>query len=198
MDMAVMAGRRVGILIVALLLGSGLTLPAGPNAGQGGGKGGKKRAERVVEKPVVVPPRFLKRLEAANGTNRSLSGDEIEAVRKALGRMHKDVAAARTEFGKVGSAATGLTPDEVIGALPVPGGSLSPVDRLITDKAAKQGKRLSSEAVSDLRAALRDYGITLDEVRDEMIADLAEAVDLRKSQIEDILPEDGFPGMLSQ
>jgi hypothetical protein len=157
-----------------------------------------QRPQRQGEPPVVVPPRFVRKLELANGKNRSLTADEMEGVRRAFREAHQELGKLRGVFVRDAASITGLKPEEVAGAFPETSGDLGRVDTVLAEKAAKAGKRLESEDLASLREALRDYAHERDALRDDLVAAIAKAVDLRKSEVDDLLPEDGFPGRVGR
>ena len=185
--------------LVAWMLSAGL-MSAAPNGKAAPAKPvkGANRASRVVDPPVEVPPRFIRKLELANGKNRSLTGDELAGVRQAFRDAHGELGKLRTGFAREAADITGLKPEEITGAFPESSGDLGRVDSVLAEKAAKAGKRLESEDLTALREALRDYAHDRDAIRDDLVAAIAKAVDLRKSEVDDLLPEDGFPGRVGR
>jgi hypothetical protein len=139
---------------------------------------------------------FPVRLEAAKG--KALTQDEMEAVKAVLLGIEQKIGAAQAEFGKKGAEATGLTPDDIVGALPRAGEELGQVDNAIADKAEKQGKKLGPDALAKVRAALKAYDRTLEGLRDELVESTAKAANMTKTQVENALPPKGFPMMMGR
>jgi methyl-accepting chemotaxis protein len=144
---------------------------------------------------VVVDGRgFVQRLETVKG--KPFSQDELESLKKVFAGTRDKLMAARAEFGKKGAAATGLSESDVTGALPRPGEDLSRVDNALAEKAEKQGKPLTAEAKTKVRAALKEYSKSLEAIREAMVQEVATVVKMRPGQVEEQLPPKGFPAMV--
>jgi hypothetical protein len=179
-------GAVAAVLAGTLIVGAGGTAEARPH-------GGPARIPGRLVGPVHVmnPEGFYKRLTIVKG--RDLTQDEIKACTDVFQVTRGELMKARRAAAEKLAGITGLSAAECEGVLPVPGADLGDADQALVQKLAKSGRKLTTEQLAQVRATLRDLDRATDGIREAMCEGIAKAAGVRKSEVEDILPKNGFP-----